>query len=213
MPWELIGPTLRVVGLRRVPITIEGEGRKSTFRVEGIAEGCGDTFKNPLTGKNTWQTSTCRTVSSGSTASAVRARFGRRPTASWSAVTDQLDLLRVRLVQRLSSANEDCQQARLASVGLLPCPHPPSPHSRRTEPRPRGSESAPGHGRTTSSQSPLVRRSTSARPRSHPTGRSRPRGSPCECRREARATRCRRALLIARANPLPISVQFGHGMS
>lgn len=51
MPWELLGPTFQVVGLQKVPITIEGEGRKSTFRAEGIGEGRGDTFRNPVTGE------------------------------------------------------------------------------------------------------------------------------------------------------------------
>jgi hypothetical protein len=50
MPWELLGPTFEVVGLEKVKITIEGEGRKSTFRAEGVAEGRGDSFKNPVTG-------------------------------------------------------------------------------------------------------------------------------------------------------------------
>ena len=35
---------------RKAKITIEGEGLKSVFRVEGIAEAKGDTFKNPVTG-------------------------------------------------------------------------------------------------------------------------------------------------------------------
>ena len=51
MPWELLGPTFEVVGLEKADITIEGSGPKSTFRVEGIAEGKGDTFKNPVTGE------------------------------------------------------------------------------------------------------------------------------------------------------------------
>lgn len=51
MPWELLGPTLEVVGLHKVPITIEGEGRKATFKVEGIGEGRGVPFKNPVTGE------------------------------------------------------------------------------------------------------------------------------------------------------------------
>ena len=52
MPWELLGPTFQVIGLQKVPITIEGEGRKRTFRLEGIGEGRGDTFKNPVTGED-----------------------------------------------------------------------------------------------------------------------------------------------------------------
>lgn len=51
MPWELLGPTFEVTGLVKAPISIEGQGRKSIFRVEGIAEGRGDTFKNPITGE------------------------------------------------------------------------------------------------------------------------------------------------------------------
>ena len=50
LPWELLGPTFEVVGLEKARITIEGSGRKSTFRAEGLAEGRGDTFKNPVTG-------------------------------------------------------------------------------------------------------------------------------------------------------------------
>ena len=50
LPWELLGPTFEVVGLEKAKISIEGEGRKSLFRAEGIAEGRGDTFKNPVTG-------------------------------------------------------------------------------------------------------------------------------------------------------------------
>jgi hypothetical protein len=50
MPWELLGPTFEVVGLEKVKITIEGHGRKSVFKMEGIGEGRGDTFKNPVTG-------------------------------------------------------------------------------------------------------------------------------------------------------------------
>ena len=50
LPWELLGPTFEVVGLEKAKISIQGEGRKSVFRAEGIAEGRGDTFKNPVTG-------------------------------------------------------------------------------------------------------------------------------------------------------------------
>ena len=50
MPWELLGPTFEVVGLEKVKISIEGTGPKSVFRMEGIGEGRGDTFKNPVTG-------------------------------------------------------------------------------------------------------------------------------------------------------------------
>ena len=51
MPWELLGPTFEVVGLEKAKITIEGQGRKSTFIAEGLAEGRGGTFKNPVTGE------------------------------------------------------------------------------------------------------------------------------------------------------------------
>ena len=50
MPWELLGPTFEVVGMEKAAITITGSGPKTTFTVEGIAEGRGDTFKNPVTG-------------------------------------------------------------------------------------------------------------------------------------------------------------------
>ena len=50
LPWELLGPTFEVVGLEKAAITIEGSGPKTTFRVEGIGEGRGDVFKNPVTG-------------------------------------------------------------------------------------------------------------------------------------------------------------------
>jgi hypothetical protein len=50
LPWELLGPTFQVVGLETAKISIEGSGVKSTFRIEGIGEGRGDSFKNPVTG-------------------------------------------------------------------------------------------------------------------------------------------------------------------
>lgn len=52
MPWELLGPTYAVVGLEKAPITIDGTGRRSTFRMDGIGEGRGDTLKNPVTGED-----------------------------------------------------------------------------------------------------------------------------------------------------------------
>ena len=52
LPWELLGPTFKVAGLAKAKITIEGSGRKSTFRIEGVGEGRGDTLKNPLTGED-----------------------------------------------------------------------------------------------------------------------------------------------------------------
>jgi hypothetical protein len=52
MPWEVFGPSYEVVGLLRKRITIEGSGRKSTLRVEGVGEGRSDTLKNPVTGED-----------------------------------------------------------------------------------------------------------------------------------------------------------------
>lgn len=52
MPWELIGPTLEVVGLEKKPIAISGTGVKSTFAIDGIGEGRGDSLKNPVTGED-----------------------------------------------------------------------------------------------------------------------------------------------------------------
>ncbi|HEV8673678.1 MAG TPA: DUF1326 domain-containing protein [Methylomirabilota bacterium] len=49
-PWEILGSTYQVAGLVKAKITIEGRGRKSTFRADGVGEGRGDTFKNPVTG-------------------------------------------------------------------------------------------------------------------------------------------------------------------
>lgn len=51
LPWELLGPTFEVAGLVKAPITIEGEGRRSTFRAEGVGEGRGAAFRNPVTGE------------------------------------------------------------------------------------------------------------------------------------------------------------------
>jgi hypothetical protein len=52
MPWELLGPTFEVVGHDKTKITIEGEGIKTTFRAEGLAEGIGDSLKNPVNGED-----------------------------------------------------------------------------------------------------------------------------------------------------------------
>ncbi|PYM65706.1 MAG: hypothetical protein DME11_09355 [Candidatus Rokuibacteriota bacterium] len=52
LPWELLGPTFKVVGLVKAKITIEGSGRKSTFRIEGVGEGRGEALKNPVTGED-----------------------------------------------------------------------------------------------------------------------------------------------------------------
>jgi len=52
MPWEILGPTAEVVGLVTAKITIEGKGRKSTFRAAGVGEGRGNVLKNPVTGED-----------------------------------------------------------------------------------------------------------------------------------------------------------------
>jgi hypothetical protein len=52
MPWEILGPTAETLGVVKAKITIEGSGRKSTFRAEGVGEGRGDTLKNPVTGED-----------------------------------------------------------------------------------------------------------------------------------------------------------------
>lgn len=52
LPWELIGPTFAVKALVKANISIEGSGSKSAFKIEGIGEGRGDTFKNPVTGED-----------------------------------------------------------------------------------------------------------------------------------------------------------------
>ena len=51
LPWELLGPTFEVVGLEKATITITGEGRRSTFKMEGIGEARGQAFINPVTGE------------------------------------------------------------------------------------------------------------------------------------------------------------------
>jgi hypothetical protein len=52
MPWELFGSTFEVKGFVRAVISIEGSGSKSVFKVEGVGEAYGDTFKDPVTGKD-----------------------------------------------------------------------------------------------------------------------------------------------------------------
>lgn len=52
MPWEVYGPSYEVVALLKKKITIEGSGRKSALRVEGVGEARGDTLKNPVTGED-----------------------------------------------------------------------------------------------------------------------------------------------------------------
>lgn len=50
-PWEILGTTYEVVGLVRAPVTIEGEGLDVTVRVEGVGDGNGRYFANPVTGE------------------------------------------------------------------------------------------------------------------------------------------------------------------
>jgi len=52
LPWELLGPTMQVVGLEKKKITITGSGVKSIFHIDGIGEARGDTLKNPVTGED-----------------------------------------------------------------------------------------------------------------------------------------------------------------
>jgi hypothetical protein len=52
LPWELLGPTMQVIGLEKKKITITGTGVKSTFHIDGIGEGKGEAFKNPVTGED-----------------------------------------------------------------------------------------------------------------------------------------------------------------
>lgn len=52
MPWEIMGPTVQVVGLVKQKIRFEGSGRKSVMRIEGVGEARGDTLKNPVTGED-----------------------------------------------------------------------------------------------------------------------------------------------------------------
>jgi hypothetical protein len=51
LPWELLGPTFDVVGLVKAKITITGQGVQSVFTIDGVGEGRGDTFKNPVSGE------------------------------------------------------------------------------------------------------------------------------------------------------------------
>jgi hypothetical protein len=52
LPWELLGPSFQVVGLEKAKITVEGSGRKSTFKIDGVGEGRGAALKNPITGED-----------------------------------------------------------------------------------------------------------------------------------------------------------------
>lgn len=52
LPWELLGPTMQVVGLEKKKITITGSGVKSTLHIDGIGEARGDALKNPVSGED-----------------------------------------------------------------------------------------------------------------------------------------------------------------
>jgi hypothetical protein len=51
MPWEILGTTFAIKGLVKARISIEGSGTDSSFKAEGVGEGLGSTFKNPVTGE------------------------------------------------------------------------------------------------------------------------------------------------------------------
>jgi hypothetical protein len=51
MPWEILGTTFEVVGLVKAPITISGEGMSVAMQIDGIGNGKGRYFANPVTGE------------------------------------------------------------------------------------------------------------------------------------------------------------------
>ena len=50
-PWAILGTTYEVAGLVKARITAEGSGLDITLRAEGVGQGKGNTFKNPVTGE------------------------------------------------------------------------------------------------------------------------------------------------------------------
>jgi hypothetical protein len=50
-PWAILGTTFEVAGLVKAPLTVEGSGLALKLTAEGVGEGTGDTFKNPVTGE------------------------------------------------------------------------------------------------------------------------------------------------------------------
>jgi hypothetical protein len=50
-PWAILGTTFEVAGLVKAPITLEGSGLALTLKAEGVGQGSGDTFKNPVSGE------------------------------------------------------------------------------------------------------------------------------------------------------------------
>ena len=104
MPWEVLGPTAEVVGLVKARITIEGTGRKSTFRAEGVGEGRGDTFKNPVTGEDHLADVNLPErvhLEEGRMRAGIVPRGGSRPVGGVR--KDELDLLQLRLVERVDA--------------------------------------------------------------------------------------------------------------
>ena len=50
-PWAILGTTFEVAGLVKAAITTEGSGLTFTLKADGVGQGSGDTFKNPVTGE------------------------------------------------------------------------------------------------------------------------------------------------------------------
>ena len=50
-PWAILGTTFEVVGLTKAPIKISGSGIDITLTADGLGEGRGQSFKNPVTGE------------------------------------------------------------------------------------------------------------------------------------------------------------------
>lgn len=51
MPWEILGTTYEVAGVVRADVEIDDNDMESGFRVPGVGEAKGTTFKNPVTGE------------------------------------------------------------------------------------------------------------------------------------------------------------------
>jgi hypothetical protein len=50
-PWSILGTTFEVAGLVKAPITIDGTGLSIMMTAEGVGQGVGEMFKNPVTGE------------------------------------------------------------------------------------------------------------------------------------------------------------------
>ena len=50
-PWAILGTTFAVAGLVKARITLEGSGLDLKLSAEGVGDGQGETFKNPVTGE------------------------------------------------------------------------------------------------------------------------------------------------------------------